>query len=37
MAADPAWGDYLRAAAEADVLVNMENRLLAPTSFSPVK
>lgn len=37
MAADPAWGEYLRASGEADVLVNMENRLLSPTSFSPVK
>jgi len=37
MAADPAWGDYLAAAAKADVLVNMENRILAPTAFSPVQ
>ena len=37
MAADPAWGEYLRAAADADVLVEMQNRSLAPTSFSPVK
>ena len=37
MAADPAWGEYLRAAADADVLVEMQNRILAPTSFSPVK
>ena len=37
MAADPAWGAYLAAAAQADVLVNMENRILAPTAFSPVQ
>ncbi len=37
MAADPAWGAYLAAAASADVLVNMENRILAPTVFSPVQ
>ncbi len=37
MAGDPAWGKYLAAVAEADILVNMENRILAPTAFSPVK
>ena len=37
MAGDPAWGDYLAAVAKADVLVNMENRILAPTAFSPVQ
>jgi hypothetical protein len=37
MAADPAWGGYLAAVAEADALVEMENRLLAPTAFSPVQ
>ena len=37
MAADPAWGEYLRRAAEADVLVKMENRILRPTDFSPVQ
>lgn len=35
MAADPAWGAYLAAAAKADILVHMENRLLRPTDFSP--
>ena len=37
MAADPSWGAYLAAVAEADVLLEMENRILAPTAFSPVK
>ena len=35
MAADPAWKDYLTAVGEADVLLDMENRILAPTAFSP--
>lgn len=35
MAADPAFGAYLKAVAEADVLLNMENRILAPTDFCP--
>ncbi len=37
MAADPDWGNYLAAVAKAEVLLNMENRILAPTGFSPVK
>ena len=37
MAGDPSWGAYLAAVAQADVLVNMENRILAPTAFSPVQ
>ena len=37
MAGDPSWGAYLAAVAKADVLVNMENRILAPTAFSPVQ
>lgn len=36
MAADPAFGIYLKAIAEADVLIDMENRILEPTTFSPV-
>ena len=35
MAADPAWGEYMRRIEAADVLLDMENRLLAPTEFSP--
>ena len=35
MAADPAFAAYLKAVTEADVLVDMENRIVAPTSFSP--
>jgi hypothetical protein len=37
MAADPAWGTYLKKAAELGVLDNMENRILKPTDFSPVQ
>ena len=37
MAADPAWGAYLAEAARREVLVNMENRILRPTPFSPVQ
>jgi hypothetical protein len=33
MAADPAWGEYLKAAAEGGHLIRMENRLLRPTPF----
>ncbi|WP_160120207.1 NIPSNAP family protein [Rhodovarius lipocyclicus] len=33
MAADPKWGEYVKAAAEADVLVKMENRILRRTPF----
>lgn len=35
MAADTAFTAYLKAVTEADVLVGMENRIIAPTSFSP--
>ena len=35
MTADPAWGAYMRAIEEADVLLDMENRICAPTAFSP--
>ena len=35
MAADPAWGVYLKLVGEADLLIDMENRFLAPTTFSP--
>ena len=35
MAADPAWGDYLRVSEEAGLLVAQENRILKPTDFSP--
>ena len=37
MAADPAWGVYLAEAARLDLLVKMENRIIRPTSFSPVQ
>ena len=37
MAADPAWGTYLSEAARLDLLVKMENRIIRPTSFSPVQ
>ena len=35
MAADPAWGDYLRVSEEAGLLVTQENRILKPTDFCP--
>ena len=35
MVADPAWADYMRRVEEADVLLDMENRFLTPTAFSP--
>ncbi len=37
MAADPAWGIYLAEAARLELLLNMENRILKPTAFSPVQ
>jgi len=37
MAADPAWGVYLKKAAELGLLDSMENRILKPTDFSPVQ
>ena len=36
MAADPAWGEYLKRSEELGLLVNQENRFLKPTDFSPV-
>lgn len=33
MAADPGWAEYLRKAAEADLLTHMENRILRPAPF----
>lgn len=33
MAADPAWGAYLRKAGERSLLVGMENRITRPTGF----
>jgi nucleosome binding factor SPN SPT16 subunit len=33
MAADPEFHAYLKAVAEADVLLEMENSIVAPTSF----
>ncbi|MBC7431215.1 MAG: NIPSNAP family protein [Rubritepida sp.] len=33
MAADPAWAAYLQAAADSDLLLDMENRILKRTSF----
>jgi hypothetical protein len=33
MAADPAWGDYLKEAGERGLLIKMENRILRPTAF----
>ena len=35
MAADPEWGAYTRAVEDADLLLDMENRIVAPTPFSP--
>ena len=37
MAADPAWGAYLAIVAKADLMQHMENRMLRPTDFSPLK
>lgn len=33
MAADPAWGAYLRKAGEAGLLIKMQNRIIRPTAF----
>jgi hypothetical protein len=33
MAADPAWGAYLAEAAERQLLLKMENRIVKPTGF----
>lgn len=37
MAADPGWATYLAEVAKADVLLSMENRMVRPTDFSPLK
>ena len=37
MAADPAWHEYLRRSEEAGLLSAQENRILAPTGFSPAR
>ena len=37
MAADPAWGAYLAEVGRRDVLVKMQNRIVRPTAFSPIK
>jgi hypothetical protein len=36
MAADPEWKTYLEKSREADLLVSQQNRITAPTDFSPV-
>ena len=33
MAADPAWGDYLKASAELGAILSQENRILKPAPF----
>ncbi len=33
MAADPAWGEYLKEAGSRGLLVKMENRIVRPTAF----
>jgi hypothetical protein len=33
MAADPAWGTYMKEGAARGLLIKMENRILRPTSF----
>jgi NIPSNAP len=37
MAADPAWQDFLRRGGELGVVIDMQNRILRPTEFSPVQ
>ena len=37
MDADPAWHDYLARSGEIGVLLAQENKILKPTSFSPIK
>ncbi len=37
MMADPAFRSYLEMVKAADVLIEMENRLLSPTDFSPAQ
>jgi hypothetical protein len=36
MSRDPAWQDYLRRLGEGGLLLNTQNRFLAPTDFSPM-
>jgi hypothetical protein len=33
LAADPAWGTYLKAVGDSGLLIKMENRILRPTAF----
>jgi hypothetical protein len=35
LAADPEWQDYLKQS--PDIIVKMENRILVPAPFSPIK
>jgi hypothetical protein len=37
MAADPAWGTYLKANTEGGYLVDMRTNLMVPASFAPIK
>jgi hypothetical protein len=37
MSADPAWGAYLKANAEAGYLVDMRTNLMVPASFAPIQ
>lgn len=37
MAKDPGWAKYLAVNVEAGLLVSMENRILTPAEFSPLK
>lgn len=37
MAADPAWQEYLRRSEELDAMQHQENKILAPTAFSPLR
>jgi hypothetical protein len=37
MAADPDWGVYVKALADAQLVVDMRTNLMVPTSFAPIK
>jgi hypothetical protein len=37
MAADPDWSVYLKALADAQLVVDMRTNLMVPTSFAPIK
>lgn len=37
MAADPAWGEFLKRSAEMGAIMSQENRILKPTSFSSLR